>query len=76
VAAGRVDAFVDPGSHLGAWDYLGALLVCTESGVAVGERSGRELLVLDPAARRGPIVAATGELRDALDRALAALGLP
>jgi len=76
VAAGRIDAFVDPGSHLGVWDYLGALLVCTESGVAVGERSGKDLLVLDPSVQRGPVVAATPELRDSLTEALVAVDHP
>jgi fructose-1,6-bisphosphatase/inositol monophosphatase family enzyme len=73
VAAGRVDAFVDAGSRLGVWDYLGALLVCTESGVAIGERSDEDLVVLDPGVRRGPIVAATPELREALTGALLAV---
>ena len=62
VAAGRVDAFVDALSAHGVWDYLGALLVCDEVGVAVAEQAGDELVVLDHDARRGPIVAATPEL--------------
>lgn len=62
VAAGRVDAFVDALAAHGVWDYLGALLVCDEVGVAVAEHAGDELVVLDHDARRGPIVAATPEL--------------
>jgi fructose-1,6-bisphosphatase/inositol monophosphatase family enzyme len=62
VAAGRVDAYVDlVGAH-GPWDYMAALLVCREAGVDVVDADGRELVVLDPAARRSPQAAATPEL--------------
>jgi fructose-1,6-bisphosphatase/inositol monophosphatase family enzyme len=63
VAEGSLDAFVDcsPSAH-GAWDYLGGALVCSEAGVPVGDALGRELTVLDPAARRTPVAAATPEL--------------
>lgn len=62
VAAGRIDAFVDAHATHGVWDYLGALLVCAEAGVAVAERADDDLVVLDHDARRGPIVAATPAL--------------
>lgn len=70
VADGRLDAFVDCSvdAH-GVWDYLGALLVCSEAGVPVVDRLGRDLVVLDPTARRTPVAAADsallGELLDA-----------
>jgi fructose-1,6-bisphosphatase/inositol monophosphatase family enzyme len=45
------------------WDYLGAWLVCAEAGVELVDSGGDELVVLDPAARRGPVAGATPELR-------------
>lgn len=66
VAAGGVDGYVDCDGAHGVWDYLGAWLVCRESGVVIGERQGQDLVVLDPSARRGPVAAATPELLEAL----------
>ena len=59
VADGRLDGFVDcsPDAH-GVWDYLGALLVCAEAGVTVADAQGRDLCVLDHAARRTPVAGA------------------
>jgi myo-inositol-1(or 4)-monophosphatase len=67
VADGTLDAFVDctPSAH-GAWDYLGAALICLEAGAIVGDAHGRELATLDPRARRTPVAAATQPLFDAL----------
>ena len=67
VAGGRLDAFV-MGEHsaLSSWDYLGAMLVCTESGAVVGELHGRDLVTRDPAARRSVVAAATPQLLDEL----------
>lgn len=67
VAEGTLDAYVDclPPAH-GPWDYLGGLLVCLEAGAVVGEAYGGELVVLDHAARRTPLAAATQPLFDAL----------
>ncbi len=62
VATGTFDGFVDVDGAHGVWDYLGAMLVCQESGVSIADRDGRDLVVLDPAERRGPIAAATPEL--------------
>ncbi len=63
VACGALDAYADcDGGALAPWDYLGALLVCREAGVAVGELAGRELAVTDQGARRAPIAAATPDL--------------
>lgn len=66
VAGGRLDAYVDcsPSAH-GAWDYLGAMLVCQEAGVPVVDAWDRPLVTLDHAARRTPVAAATPELLDA-----------
>jgi len=62
VADGRFDAFVDYDyDALGAWDYLGGLLVCSEVGVGVVDAKGRDLVTLDHLARRTP-VAAPGSL--------------
>ena len=62
VADGRFDAYIDyDNDALGPWDYMGALLVCTEAGVDVVDAFGRDLVVLDHSARRSPI-AARGDL--------------
>src|SRR5579863_8168946 len=70
VADGTIDAFL-VGAHaaLAPWDYLGALLVCQESGAVVGELGGRDLVTKDPAARLGVIAAATPELFTELEDA-------
>ena len=72
VADGRLDAWVDCSvdAH-GVWDYLGALLVCREAGVPMVDALGRELVVLDHAARRTPVAAASNELLEALTKARA-----
>ena len=63
VADGRLDAYVDLSlSAHGPWDYLGALLVCQEAGVATADVQGRDLVTVDPEARRSPAVAATPSL--------------
>ena len=63
VADGSLDAFAEWGdSGLGVWDYLGGMLVCSEAGAAVGEASGRELVVRAHAERRSPVAAASLEL--------------
>jgi myo-inositol-1(or 4)-monophosphatase len=67
VAEGALDGFVDtsPSAH-GVWDYLGGALVCAEAGAVVADALGRDLVVLDHAARRTPVGAATPALFDAL----------
>ena len=67
VACGRIDGYVDatPRAH-GPWDYLGGLLICTEAGAFVSDVDGEELVVLDHAARRTPVAAATKALHDEL----------
>lgn len=63
VAAGTLDGFVDclPDAH-GSWDYLGGMLVCLEAGATVVDAHGRDLVVLEHAARRTPVAAGTAEL--------------
>jgi len=67
VADGRLDGYVDCSvdAH-GVWDYLGALLVCSEAGVEVVDAFGRELCVLDPEVRRTPVAGAGPALAEAL----------
>jgi fructose-1,6-bisphosphatase/inositol monophosphatase family enzyme len=67
VACGRIDAYVDatPSAH-GPWDYLAGMLVCQEAGAVVADAEGRELVVLDHAARRTPVAAATPQLQATL----------
>jgi fructose-1,6-bisphosphatase/inositol monophosphatase family enzyme len=70
VASGTVDAYVDCSAHAHApWDYLGGMLICHEAGAVVSDAAGRDLVVLDHAARRTPVAAATPAL---LDQVLAA----
>jgi fructose-1,6-bisphosphatase/inositol monophosphatase family enzyme len=75
VAEGTLDGFVDCSRPaLGVWDYLGAALVCREAGALVGDAYGRELVTLDPVARRAPVAAATQPLFESLRGARRALG--
>jgi len=63
VAAGVLDGYVDCSHNAhGPWDYLGAVLVCREAGAVVTDAFDRELVVLDHAARRTPVAAATPAL--------------
>ncbi len=66
VATGVLDGWLDVNDALGVWDYLGAYLVCQEAGVPMIDARGRDLVVLDHAARRAPIAAATPALLDEL----------
>ena len=63
VADGTLDGYLDATTdELGSWDYLGGLLVCQEAGATVVDAAGRDLLVLEHAARRIPVAGATPEL--------------
>ena len=68
VACGVFDAWCDMHRGHGVWDYLASVLIAEEAGCAVAEVHGRELCVLEHDARRGPIVAATEDLLDAVAR--------
>jgi fructose-1,6-bisphosphatase/inositol monophosphatase family enzyme len=67
VAHGRFDGFVDmsPDAH-GVWDYLGGMLVVQEAGGVVADALGRDLVVIDHAARRTPVAATSAALLDEL----------
>ena len=58
VACGVLDAYIDCSfdAH-GPWDYLGGMLICDEVGIPVVDALGRDLVTLDPAARRTPVAA-------------------
>jgi fructose-1,6-bisphosphatase/inositol monophosphatase family enzyme len=67
VADGSVDGTVDcTVDALGPWDYLAAALVLAEAGGRVADVHGRDLVVLDHAARRTPVSAGTPELFEVL----------
>lgn len=66
VASGTFDAYVDVDGAHGVWDYLGAYLVCQEMGVRVVDGERRDMVVLDPTVRRGPVAARSGALLDEL----------
>ncbi len=73
VADGRFDGYIDYDNEaLGPWDYMGALLVCREVGVDVVDAFGRELVVMDHAARRSPVAAAGPLLSKLVDLRLEA----
>lgn len=63
VACGTIDAWCDmhDDGH-GVWDYLASVVILEAAGGVAAESLGRELCVLDHAARRSPVVAATPEL--------------
>jgi myo-inositol-1(or 4)-monophosphatase len=63
VACGSLDAFIDCAPQsLAPWDYLGAMLVCSEAGVPVVDAEGRDLVVREGAERRTVVAAATAPL--------------
>jgi len=70
VADGMLDVFSVAGrAHLAPWDYLGALLVCTEAGATVVDLDGAELVTAEFGARRAAAAAATPALMDELRQA-------
>lgn len=63
VACGIVDGFVDCSrAGLAPWDYMGALLVCSEAGAPVEELDARPLVLRRPGERRSLVAAGTEEL--------------
>lgn len=75
VASGALDGFVDCAPvSLAPWDYMAALLICTEAGASIVDAQGRNLVVLDWGARRAPVAAATPELLGELVQARVGLG--
>ncbi len=71
VAAGGLDAYLDPGPYHAPWDYLGGLLACTEAGAIVRDARGEELVTEETGARRQLIAAGTVELVNVLEAGLA-----
>lgn len=70
VAEGALDVFTVGGrAHLAPWDYLGALLLCTEAGATVIDLDGRELVTAEFTARRAVAATATPALMAELQRA-------
>lgn len=67
VARGGFDGYADmtPGEH-GVWDYLAGQLVLEEAGGAIVDAFGRDLVTLDPHARRAPVAASHRRLLDEL----------
>lgn len=57
VADGRFAGFVDFADTLHVWDYLGAVLVCSEVGVEAVDAEGRDLACIDHEAQRSPVAA-------------------
>ena len=58
VATGGLDAYIDTETTNHApWDYLGGMLVLQECGGEVQDGLGRELVIVDHAARRSPVAA-------------------
>lgn len=67
VADGVLDGWCDMSTDAhGVWDYLAAVLICTEAGGVAADVEGRDLVVLDPTARRTPVVANDPQLLHAL----------
>lgn len=63
VADGTLDAYIDCSyDALGAWDYLGAVLVCHEAGACAADLEGRELATLQHDVRRTMVAGATDQL--------------
>jgi myo-inositol-1(or 4)-monophosphatase len=70
VADGLIDVFSVGGqAHLAPWDYLGAMLLCTEAGATVIDLDGHDLVTTEFAARRAVAAAATPALMADLQRA-------
>ncbi len=72
VAEGVLDGYaVTGGSKLGSWDYLGAMLVCSEAGAPIVDLDGSALVTLTHGDRRRPVAAASVELLDSFSAVLA-----
>ena len=60
---GGFDAYVDfDDDAIGVWDYLAAVLVVEEAGGVTADALGRDLVVIDHAARRRPMAATSPAL--------------
>ena len=70
VADGTADGYVDFGTGLAPWDYLGALLICEEAGAEVTGMGGQALVSISTETRVRPLCAATPELLAELSTAV------
>ena len=70
VADGTFDGFADFSSGLALWDYAGAALICSESGVVISEVNGTKLdfenLLKSPSSRIRLLAAGTQSLHENL----------
>jgi fructose-1,6-bisphosphatase/inositol monophosphatase family enzyme len=67
VAAGGFDGSIDfDHDKVGVWDYLASLLILREAGGVAADALGRELVTLEPDARRRPVSAGSQALLDEL----------
>ncbi|MCH7790228.1 MAG: hypothetical protein IH940_12440 [Acidobacteria bacterium] len=68
VAYGGLDGYIscDRDGH-GPWDYLGAWLVAAEAGATMIDAFGRDLVVIDPEARRTIMAGGSVEFVDELN---------
>ena len=70
VADGTFDGFADFSSGLALWDYAGAALICSESGVVISETNGTKLdfenLLQSPSSRIRLLAAGTQSLHENL----------
>ncbi len=61
VGKGAVDGFIDY-DGLGVWDYLAAVLICAEAGAVIAEANDQDLMTVDTAAKRRPVIASSPEM--------------
>jgi myo-inositol-1(or 4)-monophosphatase len=67
VAMGAFDGYIDCSRDAhGVWDYAAGVMICREAGAVVSDAQGRELIVMDHAARRTPVAGATPTLHQQL----------
>ncbi len=67
VASGVLDGYLDCSTDAhGPWDYMAALLICSEAGAVVGDALDRDLVTLEHSGRRTPVAAATVALFEEL----------
>ena len=67
VAEGAIEGYLDcAGANLGVWDYLGGMCILQEAGGVMADAFDEPLVVLEHAARRGPVAACSPDLLDEL----------
>lgn len=64
---GGFDGSIDfDDDRVGVWDYLASVLIVEEAGGVAADALGRDLVVLDPTARRRPVTATSPQLLEEL----------